>query len=154
VTINYHTILHVEDREEDVFLLKRAFQKAEITNPVQVARDGQEAIDYLSGTGKFADRIQFPLLCTILLDLKMPRKMGLEVLEWIRQQPSLKWLIVIILSSSAHEGDISRAYNLGVNAFLVKPSDANVMADMCKAIKHFWLIHNTPPLECREKIVP
>jgi CheY-like chemotaxis protein len=75
--------------------------------------------------------------------------MGLEVLAWIRQQPELKWMIVIILSSSIHEGDIERAYELGVNAFLVKPSDADMLADMCKALKHFWLTYNKPPLKCR-----
>lgn len=145
-----HPILHVEDRDEDVFLLQYAFKRAEIENPVQVVKDGQMAIDYLTGAGKFADRQQFSLPCIVLLDLKLPHKMGLEVLEWIRQQPSLKWLIVIILSSSVHELDIQRAYQLGANAFLVKPSDANTMADMCKALKHFWLTYNQPPVECRK----
>ena len=140
------TILHVEDRDEDVFLLKYAFKRAEIKNPVQVATDGQQAIDYLAGAGKFADRKQFPLPCLVLLDLKLPYKMGLEVLEWVRQQPLGKSLIVIILSSSMQEGDIRRAYELGVNAFLVKPSNTDILADMCRALKHFWLTHNLPPL--------
>src|SRR5205809_7595133 len=93
-------ILHVEDSEEDVFLLRYAFQRADIKTPVQVVEDGQEAIDYLAGIGKFADRNEFPLRCLVLLDLKLPHKIGLEVLEWIRQQPELKSLVVIILSSS------------------------------------------------------
>jgi CheY-like chemotaxis protein len=105
-----HPILHVEDRDEDVFLLKYAFKRAGIENPVQVATDGQMAIDYLAGVGKFADRQQFPMPCLVLLDLKLPHKMGMEVLEWIRQQPSLKSLIVIILSSSVYEGDIQRSW--------------------------------------------
>ena len=142
---NSGTILHVEDRPEDVFLLKYAFTRAEITNPVQVAIDGQEAIDYLAGKGKYADRAQFPFPCLVLLDLKLPVKSGIEVLQWIRSQPSLKSLIVIILSSSIYEGDIKRAYELGVNAFLVKPSESKVTFDMCKALKHFWLEHNQPP---------
>jgi CheY-like chemotaxis protein len=145
-----HTILHVEDRDEDIFLLQYAFKRAEITNPVQVATDGQMAIDYLAGTGKFSDRKQFPLPCMVLLDLKLPHRMGLEVLEWIRQEPAVKSLIVIVLSSSVFEGDIQRAYDLGVNAFLVKPSDADRIADMCKALKHFWFTHNQPPVQCRE----
>jgi CheY-like chemotaxis protein len=149
-----HPVLHVEDRSEDVFLLKYAFQQAEITNWVQVVVDGQQAIDYLAGVGKFGDRKQFPLPCTVLLDLKLPHKMGLEVLEWIRQQPSLKWVIVIILSSSINEGDIRRAYSLGANAFLVKPADVNKLVDMCRALKHFWFTYNCSPLECREKIAP
>lgn len=140
-------ILQVEDREEDVFLLKYAFEKAEIRNPVHVASDGQAAIDYLSGAGRFSDREKFPMPCLVLLDLKLPRKMGLEVLQWIRSQPRLRTLIVIIMSSSLFEGDIQRAYELGVNAFLVKPSDSNTMAAICKAIRDFWLAHNKPPLE-------
>jgi CheY-like chemotaxis protein len=106
---NSDCILVVEDREEDVFLLQYAFTEVEIKNPVRVAADGQEAIDYLSGTGKFADRKQFLMPGLVLLDLQLPHKMGLEVLEWVRQQPELKSLIVIILSSSIHEGDIQRA---------------------------------------------
>jgi CheY-like chemotaxis protein len=143
-------ILHVEDSPEDVFLLQYAFRRAGITHPVQVATDGQQAIDYLAGENQFADRERFPLPGMVLLDLKLPFKMGLEVLEWIRQQPSLKWMVVIILSSSIHEGDIQRAYRLGANAFLVKPSNADVMADMCVALRHFWITHNQPPIEPRE----
>jgi CheY-like chemotaxis protein len=140
--VSIHPLLHVEDRDEDVFLVQYAFKRSEITNPVQVVTDGQMAIDYLSGAGKFRDRMQFPLPSLVLLDLKLPHVMGMEVLGWIRQQPSLKRLIVIILSSSAEEGDIVRAYELGVNGFLVKPADANTLADMCKALKHFWLTYN------------
>ena len=147
---NSGTILHVEDRPEDVFLLQYAFKRAEITNPVQVATDGEQAVDYLAGSGKYADRQIFPLPCVVLLDLKLPVKMGLEVLEWIRGQPALKSLIVIILTSSIYEGDIKRAYDLGANAFLVKPSDSAVTFDMCKALKHFWLQHNQPPLSVPE----
>jgi CheY-like chemotaxis protein len=138
-------ILQVEDREEDVFLLKYALQRAEISNPVQVAADGREAVEYLAGEGKFADRTKFPLPALVLLDLKLPHLMGLEVLQWIRQQPALKPLIVIILSSSIHGEDVRRAYELGANAFLVKPSDTNVLADICRSIKHFWLTHNLLP---------
>jgi len=143
-------ILHVEDSEEDVFLLRYAFQRADIKTLVQVVEDGQQAIDYLAGIGKFADRQEFPLPCLVLLDLKLPHKMGLEVLEWIRQQPAVKSLIVIILSSSVHEGDLRRAYELGANAFLVKPSDANTMAEMCKALNHFWLTYNRTPTDFLE----
>jgi CheY-like chemotaxis protein len=146
---NNHSILHVEDREEDVFLLSYAFKRADIKNPVHVAADGQRAIDYLAGAGKFGDRQQFPMPGLVLLDLQLPYKMGLEVLEWIRQQPELKSIIIIVLSSSIHEGDIRRAYELGANAFLVKPSNADTLADICQALKHFWLTHNQPPVETR-----
>jgi CheY-like chemotaxis protein len=144
------TILHVKDRPEDVIILQYAFKQADILNPVQVVTDGQQAVDYLSGKGQYADRKQFPLPCLILLDLKLPIKMGMQVLEWIRAQPSLKALIVIMLTSSIHEGDIMRAYELGANAFLVKPCDARVTIDMCKALKQFWFVHNQAPLSSRE----
>jgi CheY-like chemotaxis protein len=121
---------------------------------VHVAKDGQQAIDYLAGHGKFADRQAFPLPCTVLLDLKLPHKMGLEVLQWIRQQSSLKWLIVIIFSSSVDEGDIRRAYSFGANAFLVKPADAHKLFEMCRALKEFWFVQNQAPLECRQNVVP
>src|SRR5688572_21937770 len=129
---NNDPILLVEDRDEDVFLLRYAFKRAEIKNPIHVAADGQEAVDYLAGTGKFADRAKFPLPGVVLLDLQLPIKMGLEVLEWIREQPSLRTLIVIILSSSIHEGDVRHAYELGVNAFLVKPASSDALADMAQ----------------------
>src|SRR5579864_5000614 len=113
-------ILLVEDDENDVFFFQRAMSKAGMTNPVQVAGDGQEAIDYLRGAGKFADRSKFPLPELILLDLKLPFVMGLDVLRWIREQSELV-PIVIILSSSREEEDIAAAYKLGANAYLVKP---------------------------------
>lgn len=138
-------ILQVEDREEDVILLQRALRRAELEARLQVVTDGQEAIDYLSGQGRFADRAQYPMPYLVLLDLKLPLKMGLDVLGWIRSQPSLRSLIVIVLSSSIHEADVRRAYDLGANAFLVKPSDTNTLTDMCQALKHFWLTHNQPP---------
>ena len=148
--MSIHPILLVEDLEADAFLLQYAFRSAEITTPLQIVTDGQMAIDYLVGAGKFSDRAQFPLPALVLLDLKLPYVMGMEVLAWIRQQPTLKRLIVIILSASVNEGDIAQAYELGVNAFLVKPSDLDTLTDMCKALKHFWLTHNKSPLEFLE----
>lgn len=146
----HHPILHVEDNKEDVYLVKYAFQQVGITNPIQVAMDGQEAMDYLSAAGEFSNRAKFPMPCMVLLDLKLPKKMGLEVLEWIRSQPSLKWLIVIILSASVNENDVRRAYALGANAFLVKPANLAKLTDMCRALRDFWIINNEPPVECWE----
>src|SRR5688572_19839953 len=111
-------ILYVEDSEDDVFFLKRAFKAAEVPNPLQVARDGQEAIDYLAGLEKFSDRERHPLPCLVLLDFKLGGKMGLDVLRWIRERPALRKLLVIILSSSSQRADVDRAYELGANAFL------------------------------------
>ena len=143
------TILLVEDEEGDVFFLRQAMQKAGILNPLQVASDGQQAIDYFKGTGKFANRVEFQLPCLVLLDLKLPRVMGLDVLKWIRQQPE-GVAIVVILSSSQEEADIATAYRLGANGYLVKPSDVRGLTDMAKSIKDFWLTQNTPPPETRE----
>jgi len=121
-------------------------KKAGVTNPVQVVSDGQQAIDYLKGTGKFADRERFPLPCLVLLDLKLPYVMGLEVLKWIREQPGAA-LVVVVLTASGQDADVAAAYRLGANAYLTKPSDARTFEDMLKALKDFWLTHNTPPEE-------
>lgn len=140
------TILQVEDDPNDVFFFKKALNKAGVTNPIQVATDGQQAIDYLKGAGDFADREKFPLPCLMVLDLKLPHVMGLDVLKWIREQHG-RALVVIIMSASAEEMDIAAAYRLGANAFLTKPSQANKLDDIAKAIKDFWLTHNTMPQE-------
>jgi len=139
-------ILQVEDDPNDVFFLQHAMTKAGVTNPVQVATDGQQAIDYLQGAGKFADRERFPLPCLILLDLKLPHVMGLEVLKWIRQQSGLP-LAVVMLTASGEDADIATAYRLGANGFLVKPSEVSKLVDMAKAINAFWLTHNALPPE-------
>lgn len=133
------TILLVEDDTNDVFFMQRAFKEVGILNPVQVAQDGREAMDYLGGDGVYADRDQFPLPCLALLDLKLPRVMGLELLKWVREQPALNDVIVIILSSSQVGHDIDRAYQLGANAFLVKPSGPLELLEIAAGIKQFWL---------------
>lgn len=138
------TILQVDDDPNDVFLLQHAMRRTGVANPIQVAPDGQQAIDYLQGTGKFADRGKFPFPCLVLLDLKLPYVMGLDVLRWIRQQPGTG-LAVVMLTASGEDADIAAAYRLGANAFLTKPSEAGILEDMVKAIKDFWLTHNTLP---------
>ena len=139
-------ILQVEDDPNDVFFLQHAMTKAGVANPVHVATDGQQAIDYLRGVGKFADRKQFPLPCLVLLDLKLPHVMGLEVLKWIRQESGLP-LAVVMLTASSEDADISTAYRLGANGFLVKPSEVDKLVNMAKAISAFWLTHNELPRE-------
>jgi two-component system response regulator len=121
-----------------------------VANPIQVATDGRQAIDYVQGAGKFADREKFPLPCLVLLDLKLPYVMGLDVLKWIRQQPGVP-LVVVMLTASGEDADIASAYRLGANAFLTKPSTATKFVDMAKAIKDFWLTHNTLPEESHVK---
>jgi CheY-like chemotaxis protein len=139
-------ILQVDDDPNDIFLLEHAMKKMGVMNPIQVVTDGQQAMDYLRGAGKFADRKKFPLPCLVLLDLKLPYVMGLEVLRGIRAQPG-RALTVIILTASAENADIEAAYRLGANGFLTKPTEANKLREMVKAIKDFWLTHNTLPQE-------
>jgi CheY-like chemotaxis protein len=137
------TILQVDDDPNDIFLLQHAMRKVGVANPLQVADDGQQAIDYLQGAGKFTDRVQFPFPCLVLMDLKLPYVMGLDVLRWIRRQRTA--LTVVMLTASASEADIVEAYHLGANAFLTKPSEASKLEEMVRAIKDFWLTHNTLP---------
>jgi DNA-binding response OmpR family regulator len=144
------TILLVEDDANDVFFFQRAMKKGAFINPIQVASDGQEAIDYLKGAGKFADREVYPLPGLVLLDLKLPFVMGLDVLKWIRQESGLS-LVVLLLTASSDDADIGAAYRLGANGFLIKPSDFGQLQEMVKAIHHFWLMHNTVPGELRKE---
>jgi len=139
------TVLLVEDDVNEVFLMQRAFQKAGLKNPLQVARDGQEAIDYLNHQGQFIDTMRYPSPALMLLDLKMPRKNGFEVLEWLRQQPGLKPLIVVVLSSSSLITDINRAYDLGANSYLVKPGDFDMLIQLVKTLDSYWLTLNQNP---------
>jgi len=147
----------VEDEEGDVFFMRQAMQKAGVLDSLQVASDGRQAIDYLKGNGKFANREEFPLPCLVLLDLKLPRVMGLDVLKWIREQPEVA-TIVVILTSSQEQADIATAYRLGANGYLVKPSDVSQLTDMAKSIKDFWLTQNISPTEgltpTRSSILP
>jgi CheY-like chemotaxis protein len=136
------TILLVEDNEHDVFFMKRGMKTAEISNPLQVTQDGQEALDYLAGAGQYADRTRFPIPCLVLLDLKLPIKGGLEVLSWIRDQPAFRTLAVIVLTTSREPSDIETAYRLGANSYLVKPNDVTQLIDMVRAIKQYWLTFN------------
>jgi two-component system response regulator len=136
-------ILHVDDEENDILLMKFAINKAGIVDPIQVAADGQRAIDYLAGNGEFAHRDESPLPYLILLDLKLPQVPGLEVLKWIRQEAGLK-IPVVILTSSQSDADVVAAYDSGANAYLVKPANTSKLAEMAKALRDFWLNQNTP----------
>lgn len=121
MSMQSNMILLAEDDPNDVFFMKRALDKAGVNLPVHVARNGQEAIDYLSGSGNFSDRAGFTLPQLLLLDLKMPFVNGFEVLEWVRSQPVLKELPVIVLTSSSEDRDRQRAAELGAKAYFVKP---------------------------------
>ena len=138
-------ILLVEDNEDAVFLAQAAFKKTGITNPLSVVGDGREALNYFKGAGKFADRERFPLPYLVLLDLKLPQIPGLDVLKWIRQHglPT----IVIVLTTSDDNSDVSLAYRLGANAYLVKPNSLEKLFEVMQNLKNFWLTENLPPPE-------
>lgn len=118
-------VLLVEDNEDDVFLMERAFKNARLKAPVQVAVDGQQALDYLQGLGKYADRARYPLPDIIFLDLKLPYVHGFEVLKWINTH--MTGLSVIVLTSSPEERDRGRARDLGAREYLVKPPTAGMI---------------------------
>jgi CheY-like chemotaxis protein len=143
-----YPILLVEDDENDVFFFRRAARDSQIANPIFVARDGQDAIEYLHGEGRYENRVQFPLPCLMILDLKMPRKTGMDVLEWLRAHPMVRTLPVIVLSSSAQPEDIERALHLGANAFVVKPGSIDTRAELTRSIRSFWIQFNRPPAFC------
>ena len=137
-------ILLVEDDPDDSFLIGRAFRKAGLSAPFEV-RDGEAAVAYLKGEGEYADRERCPLPELMLLDLKLPRLSGLEVLQWVREQKSsVNSLPVVVLTSSAQHPDIERAYVLCVNAYLVKPVDPAALEETVRRLGLFWSLNRTP----------
>lgn len=134
-------LLVVEDNPDDVELTLRAFRRASLTNPVQVARDGVEALDVLLGEGKG----RTPLPRVVLLDLKLPRVSGLEVLARLREDERTRNLPVVVLTSSREEPDVKRAYELGVNSYVVKPVEFEKFVDAVGRVGVYWLSLNLPP---------
>jgi len=138
------TILLFEDDDNDAFLLQRALKKANINNPVHRAVDGQEGIDYLTGVGPYADRGRYPFPRVVLLDLKMPRKSGMEVLEWMKSHPDHKVIPTIIFTASREQQDIAAAYGLGANCFIAKPSKFEDLEHLLKVLHEFWRLCEKP----------
>ena len=138
-------ILIVEDREDDILLMQRAFRQAALTNPVQYVRTGEDAIAYLSGEGQFSNRAEFPLPVLILLDLKLPGIDGFELLYWIRRQHTLLVLPVVILTSSNQYRDVNRAYALGANSFFVKDLDFQHTVVLAGLLRDYWLKKASTP---------
>lgn len=139
------TVLVAEDSSDDYILFQRALAKANFMNSVQRVENGDEAIAYLAGEGRFSDRTRFPLPALMLLDLKMPKRGGFEVLEWARQHPVYRKLPVVILTSSSQYEDVDRAYSLGANSYLVKPGDFNDLIQLSRSIDRYWMSVNYPP---------
>jgi len=137
-------ILLAEDNQNDVELTLAALQECRLSNEVEVVRDGAEALDYIYKRGKYSERADC-LPCVILLDLKMPRVDGLEVLRQIKSDPALKHVPVVMLTSSREEKDLVMSYDLGVNAFVVKPVDFEQFLKAIRALGMFWALVNEPP---------
>ncbi len=138
------TILLVEDNDDDVFAMQRALRKAEITLPVQVVTNGQKAVDYLSGSGDYSDRTYYPFPSLVFLDLKLPYIHGFEILGWIREQPGIRDLAVVVLTSSAEESDRNRADDLGVYSYIVKPPEPQQLRRLLEALPKVASISTTP----------
>jgi two-component system, response regulator len=138
-------ILLIEDNESDELLTVRALSKANLANEIVVARDGEEALSYLFGTGAYAGRDVKALPTVALLDLNLPKIGGLDVLRRIRADERTKYLPVVVLTSSGEEKDMIRSYDLGANAYVRKPVDFGEFAEAAKTLGLFWLLVNEPP---------
>lgn len=141
-------VLLADDNPQDVLLAQRAFKKASVDCSLAVVTDGDDAVAYLAGTGKYGDRKVHPLPVLMLLDIKMPRRSGLDVLQWSRAQPHLKQLTMVMLTSSNESEDVKKAYELGANSFLVKPVAFSDLLEMVKALQIYWLTLNQRPHLC------
>jgi CheY-like chemotaxis protein len=139
MTEHFLPILAAEDEESDRMILELAFEKARSPHPLILVRDGQEAIDYLSGKGHYADRSAHPLPALIVLDLKMPRMNGFDVLAWLTRQPQYKELPAVVLSSSADQSDVAKARQLGARDYFVKPHRLDNLVAIAQQIQVRWL---------------
>lgn len=136
-------ILLVDDNPHDVVLIRLAFRKVGIIDTIHLVKDGTEAVRYIKGEGVYADRRQFPCPTLVLLDLKMPQTSGFDVLSWIREQPALSNIVVVVMSGSKNDEDKNRAYALGANSYLVKPTRFEDLVKMMESLKDFanWRKH-------------
>ena len=149
--LNKLIILVAEDDENDVALLRRAISKVVHSHKIQVVSDGEQAIDYLRGEGVYSDRESFPFPNILILDIKMPRKSGLEVLEWLNQHPQCGIIPSVIFSSSDQPQDISRAYNNRANAYFIKPLSFNEWVELMEVIFGYWCRSHVPEPPPRKK---
>ncbi len=138
-------VLLAEDELGDILAVRRAFEKAGVKTPVHIARDGQEVVDYLTGNPPFSDPVAHPLPALLLLDLRLPVISGFELLEWLRKQPRLRHMIVVVFSSSEDPEDINRAYDLGANSYIIKPHDPDDLVMVVKQLQQYWLNINANP---------
>lgn len=138
------TILVVEDNSHEAVLLQNALKKMDMALSVQFVVNGEEAIDYLGGAERFSDRKQFPEPDLVIMDLKMPRKGGFEVLEWFRNLQEGALIPVIVLTSSDREVDVQRAYSLGASSYFIKPTGLEEFRSMIKVVYDYWMLARRP----------
>ena len=143
MSTNQRKLLIVEDNPDEVFLLKRAFSKCSVENPIDYVTDGENAISYLTD---YLIESNNSMLALILMDLKLPGKSGLEVLAWLRQQSGLERVPVVMFTSSQSDKDVINAYNLGANSYLVKPIAFDSLRSMVKTLVLYWLDFNVRPI--------
>jgi CheY-like chemotaxis protein len=136
---NNAPILLAEDQENDVYFMQRAFVQAGLPNPLIPVENGKDAIAYLSGTGVYVDRDRFPMPCLILTDLKMPMVNGFDLLAWLKQQPHLRHIPAIVLTSSDQPEDNRRALELGAAAYWVKPAKVNLLTHLVTEMRNTWI---------------
>ena len=138
-------ILVADDSAEDAFILKRAFERAGMHVPIMFVKDGQQLIDYLAGADGYSDRLNHPMPRLLLLDLKMPKLNGFDVLRWLQKQHELRRLVVTVLSSSDESKDVNLAYDLGANSYVVKPGSMEGYSNIVAKLRDYWLEVNRPP---------
>lgn len=143
--MNPCTILYAEDEADDVLFLELALKRTRSPHRLRAVPDGAQAIDYLAGKALFNDRSRYPLPALILLDINMPKINGLEVLQWIRQQPHFASVPVLMLTSSMRPEDMERASRLGANEYLLKPSDPSKLVELVKSFHERWLVQSMQP---------
>jgi CheY-like chemotaxis protein len=141
-----HHILHAEDNPDDALLIQIALKKSGVPFTITTLEDGAKVLEYLKGEKEFADRHRFPLPTLALLDIKIPRYSGLEVLEWLRSQGRFAALPIVMLTSSRNLADVRRAYELGVNAYVVKAVEYEELQDTIRTVAAFWLRKNVLPI--------
>lgn len=139
------TILMIEDESTDAALMQRAFEKARVLNPIVHLVNGDEALAYLAGVEKYANRIEYPLPALILLDLKMPGMTGLQLLQWMRTNRDVRRIPVVVLTGDDAPATVNAAYELGANSYLVKPGDPKEIVRLVELIQRYWMELNQPP---------
>jgi CheY-like chemotaxis protein len=143
---NGQSILLVEDDSNDVLLVRRAFRKAKVDLPINIVADGEEAITYLTNQPPYDHPEKYPIPSLVLLDLKLPRITGLELLEWCRNQPQFKRLLIVVLTSSQENPDVNKAYDLGANSYLIKPIQFADLITLMQNVYTYWLKLNQTPV--------